>query len=250
MPDLAGVYSLEDLERDAQMFHVKLEVGQLERLRKYARLLAEWNERVNLTAITDPSEIYVKHFADSLALCALPGFMEYGRTLLDVGSGAGFPGLVIKIARPEMRVVLCDALAKRIRFLRTAIRELGLEDTQVWHGRAEELAKPGSIHRDAYPIVTARAVAALPVLAEWCLPFVAKGGHFIAMKGPGGHVEAEQASPSIRALSGRTEDVREYRLPRGAGERTLVVIVKEAPTPRSFPRRPGEASRNPVTAGK
>lgn len=246
MLDSAAGYSLEDLERDAQMFHVKLSGKQLGLLERYARFLVMWNERVNLTAITGLSEVYVKHFVDSLAVCGVREITEIDGQLLDVGSGAGFPGLVLKIARPEIRVTLCDAMAKRVQFLRAAIAELGLEYIAVLHGRAEELARPGSVHRDAYPVVTARAVAVLPVLAEWCLPFVANEGRFIAMKGPGGHAEVRQAATAIRVLSGRTREVREYSLPRGAGERTLVIIGKEGVTPRRFPRRPGEASRNPM----
>lgn len=246
MPDIASDYSLRDLARDVQMFHVELKEDQLERLATYARLLGEWNERMNLTAIAVPSDVYVKHFVDSLALCMLPEFAKADNGLLDVGSGAGFPGLVLKIARPGLRVTLCDALEKRVRFLQAVIAELGLVDIMVCHGRAEELAKLRSGHRDAYPFVTARAVAALPVLAEWCLPFVAPGGHFVAMKGPGGHAEALQAESAARALSGRVKGVRGYSLPRDAGERTLVVIAKSAPTPRQFPRRPGAASRTPL----
>ena len=216
----------------------------MERFEVYARTLVAWNERFNLTRITDLRGIYVKHFADSMALFMLPE-VQSGERLLDMGSGAGFPGLVLKIARPALRVTLCDSLAKRVGFLVEAAAEIGVEAECV-HGRAEDLARRGAGQRDRFPVATARAVAPLRVLVEWCMPFVRPGGVFVAMKGRGGAEELDDARRAIALLGGEVERVADYDLPLGAGGRVLVVIRKVGETPAGFPRRAGEASRSPL----
>lgn len=234
------------LAREAQNFGVELSDLQLGQLIRYAEMLMDWGRRVNLTSIRDPDEVAVKHFVDSLAVSR---FMEgsAGR-LMDVGSGAGFPGLVLKVAFPEWDVSLCDALRKRTDFLKAVASELGLSGVRVAHARAEELGRHPDF-RDAHALVTARAVARLQTLVEWGLPFVAPGGRFVAMKGPSAREEIREADAAIRALRGETEDVLPYALPAGMGARVLVVIRKRAATPSAFPRRSGEAKRTPLNSG-
>ncbi len=216
----------------------------LARFDAYARVLLEWNRRFNLTRITDLQGVYVKHFADSLALCAVSEVL-LGERLLDVGSGAGFPGLALKIARPRLEVTLCDSLAKRVSFLVQAAAEVGLE-AQCVHGRAEDLARHGAGYRARFGVATARAVAPLRVLVEWGMPFVRREGVFVAMKGRGCAEEVGEARRAVALLGGEVERVVEYDLPLGAGGRALIVIRKVRETPERFPRRAGEASRSPL----
>lgn len=232
------------LEEWAAVTGCALDGVAMERFRVYVRVLSSWNGRFNLTRITDVRGIYVKHFADSLALFRLPE-VRFGLELLDVGSGAGFPGLALKIARPDLRVTLCDSLGKRVGFLVEAAADIGVE-TRCVHGRAEDLAREGAGYRDRFPVATARAVAPLRVLVEWCMPFVRPGGVFVAMKGRGCAEELADARRAIGLLGGEMERVVEYELPLEQGERSLVVIRKVFETPRRFPRRPGEAARRPL----
>jgi len=219
---------------------------QLSKFKRYAELLLEWNERFNLTAIIDLKEVYSKHFLDSLVLASQIQKSVSGQAgLLDIGSGAGFPGLALKIAMPSLQVTLCDALRKRVTFLTHVIGELQLQGIVAVHGRAEELAKSAS-YRDQFAVVTARAVAHLTVLSEWCLPFVRPHGVFIAMKGPTGEQEAIDAHAAFATLNGTLETVQNYNLPDGAGARSLVVVKKIGVTPKRFPRRAGDAERAPL----
>lgn len=232
------------LEEWAAAMGCPLDGVAMARFDVYAGVLLRWNQRLNLTRITDLRDIYVKHFADSLALLMLSEF-RLDERVLDLGSGAGFPGLALKIARPGLRVTLCDSLAKRVRFLVAAAEEVGVEVESV-HGRAEELARRGAGYRDGFGVATARAVAPLRVLVEWGMPFVRPEGAFVAMKGPGWAEELADAKRAVALLGGEVERVVEYDLPMAAGERVLVVIRKTGRTPRDFPRRAGEASRNPL----
>jgi len=223
---------------------VALDSRQLGQFQSYASILREWNERMNLTAIVEEQAIVVKHFIDCLEFVARMGLFS-GDLILDVGSGAGFPGLVIQIVRPDVRVSLCDSLQKRVRFLEHLSGQLGLQQVTCIHGRAEDLARL-PMHRDRYQMVTARAVAKLSVLSEWCLPFVSPGGRFVAMKGPGWERELAEATVTIARLRAAFKESKHYELPRGEGERSLLVIDKVGRTPVGFPRRPGEAARSPL----
>ncbi len=207
-----------------------------ERLDIYARLLVEWNERMNLTAITDPTGIVIKHFADSLS--AAPLLPQEPFSLIDVGTGAGFPGVPLAILRGDMRLTLLDSLNKRLLFLEELCRAVGVEATRI-HARAEEGGRDAAL-RERFDVATARAVAALPVLCELCLPFVRVGGRFIAMKGPDGDREAEAAAGALRSLGGRVVERRHVSLAAPdadeAGERCLLVIEKANSTPKRYPR--------------
>ncbi len=208
-----------------------------ERLDVYARLLVEWNERMNLTAITDPEGIVLKHFADSLA--AAPLLPQGAFSLVDVGTGAGFPGVPLAILRGDMQLTLLDSLNKRLVFLEEVCRAVGVNATRV-HARAEEGGRNPAL-REVFDVATARAVAGLPVLSELCLPFVKKGGRFLALKGPDAPRECEEAARAVQVLGGRFADGMSVTLPNpvaegGVSERHIVVIEKIAPTPPKYPR--------------
>lgn len=229
----------------AVLFGLRLTEQQMAQFRMYQRLLISGNERLNLTAIIEPVDIYRKHFLDSASLATVIGADDTAR-LLDVGSGAGLPGVALKILFPNLDVTLCDALQKRVHFLQSVIAELDLQGIRAIHGRAEDLSHDTG-HRDRYDWVTARAVAQLATLVEWCLPFVKPGGRFIAMKGPDVSEEVAQASAAMAALRAQCTGVSPYELTGGAGNRSLVVCEKLGATPRRFPRKPGVAKRAPLS---
>lgn len=217
--------------------------GQLGQFSAYSSLLKEWNENINLTAIVDDDGIAVKHFLDSLLPLAHVKVPE-GSTLADVGTGAGFPGLPIKILRPDLKVTLIDSLQKRIRFLDTLCQELELKDVTCIHGRAEELGKD-KVYREQFDVLVSRAVANLRVLCEYCLPFVKVGGIFVALKAQELDEELAAAKPMIGSLGGKVETVAEVSLPQSDMIRKLVVVRKVSQTPPQFPRR-----ANKIKSGK
>lgn len=178
---------------------------QKEQFDKYKENLLDWNQKINLTTITDDKEIWHKHFADSLTL--LPWLPKNPAKIIDVGSGAGFPGIPIKIMRPDISVTLLDSLRKRIFFLEDTVGILGLKDVECIHSRAEDLAKLEK-YRNGYDICTARAVARLDKLCTWCLPFVKPGGLFLAMKGPNVHDEVKESLPVIEKLGGKIQEIQ------------------------------------------
>lgn len=227
----------------ALLIHTAATVGVLvdetdaERLDVYARLLVEWNERMNLTAITDPTDMVYKHFVDSLSVAPLLPTGAF--SLIDVGTGAGFPGVPLAILRGDMRLTLLDSLNKRLVFLEELCRAVGVTATRI-HARAEEGGRDPAL-REQFDVATARAVAALPVLCELCLPFVRVGGRFIAMKGPDGDREQQEAQHAVAALGGRFLEGRRVQLPApaeegGVSERRLLVAEKVVSTPKRFPR--------------
>lgn len=218
-----------------------------EGLFRYAELLSEWNRKFNLTAITEEEEVEVKHFADSLSLLNVSEIPE-GAKLLDIGSGAGFPGIPVKLARPDLDIVLLDSLNKRITFLNTVIEELKLQGISAIHGRAEELARKTEF-RERFDVVTSRAVARLNLLCEYALPFVRQGGMFVAMKGSEVSAEISEAETAIRLLGGESAKCREIRLTLDGGEEIshhLVVIRKKGKTPTKYPRGGGKPKKNPL----
>jgi len=223
---------------------ISLSDEQWDRFEEYYRLLVDWNERMNLTAIVDREQVYVKHFFDSatLAVCVPPDSVT---TLADIGTGAGFPGVPLKILFPHLRLTLIDSLQKRIVFLRHLVDRLALSGVDCFHGRAEELARKSEF-RDRFDLVTARAVARLNVLNELCLPFVRQGGTFAAMKGANAEAELAEAERSFRELHASLIRVHRFQLPREAGERGIILIKKQSRTPSRYPRKPGEAARNPI----
>ncbi|MBE3552335.1 MAG: 16S rRNA (guanine(527)-N(7))-methyltransferase RsmG [Kyrpidia tusciae] len=224
---------------------VMLETEVWRGLEVYERRLVERNREVNLTAVTDAEGVYWKHFYDSLVVLGLPEVPQAG-FLVDVGSGAGFPGLVLALARPGFSVSLLDALRKRVWFLEEVRGELGLTRVRVVHGRAEEYGRrPG--WRESFDMATARAVAQMSVLAELLLPFVRVGGMAMAWKGPDVEEELEGARGAIRRLGGEVEAVHRYELPYGMGGRSVVIVRKISATPTEYPRRPGVPEKRPLT---
>lgn len=220
---------------------------QLAQFETYFKLLAEWNEKMNLTAITERAAVYEKHFYDSLTV-ARAADMRSVTSLADIGSGAGFPSLPLKIVFPHLRVTIVDALAKRIRFLEEAVAALSLADVQCLHGRAEDLGRMPE-HRDRYDLVTARAVARLAALNELCLPFVKPGGRFIAMKGADIAAELEESLYSARKLNASVRERLPLTLPAEGSLRHLIVMEKKGPTPKAYPRKSGIPLKQPLLAG-
>lgn len=229
--ELAGIFSAEGLE---------LTEEQYENFRTYARMLVEWNEKMNLTAITDPRGIGLKHFLDSvipLKKIELP----QGVSLVDVGTGAGFPGLPMKIYRPDIKLTLLDSLNKRVNFLSAVCGEIGISAECV-HQRAEEGGRRQEF-RGKFDFAAARAVAAMPVLAEYCLPYVKTGGMFLALKGPSEDYKAGEKA--VKALGGEISEVVEYSLPDG-DKRILIAVRKISSTPEKYPRNSGQISKKPI----
>jgi 16S rRNA (guanine527-N7)-methyltransferase len=218
---------------------------------RFIELLIEWNQKMNLTAITDPEGVAVKHFSDSwMILPWLNRFAEESESspyrLIDVGTGAGFPGIPLKIMNPSIDLVLLDSLKKRTGFLQTVKDELELANVTCLHSRAEEAARKQEL-REQFDMATARAVASLPVLCELCLPFVRINGYFIAMKSHSA-VEVDQAQEAIRKLGGRLQQVVNFSLPGTEIKRSLVIIKKVSETPKAFPRKAGIPQKEPLQA--
>lgn len=208
--------------------------------------VAAWNERMNLTAITDEREMVIKHVVDSASVL---GAVELapGMRVLDVGSGAGFPGMILKLLQPAARVVLLESLQKRCRFLEHVRTALGIPETEleVLWGRAEDWGRKGG-YRESFDLVTARAVAEMRILLEYTLPFCKLGGTFVAMKGPGAEEELAAAERALRTLGGTVSAVHRVQLPEGFGERVLVEVRKCASTPAAYPRKAGTPERKPL----
>jgi 16S rRNA (guanine527-N7)-methyltransferase len=232
------------LERDAAAWDINLDAGQLDAFWRYLALLESWNRRLNLTAVTGSEAVRVRHFLDSLSCLLATGDLG-DRRLVDVGSGAGFPGLPLKICCPSLRLTLVESVAKKARFLEAVVAELALEAVTVLPERAETVGRlPG--HRHGYDWAVARAVAPLPTLAEYLLPLCRTGGFMLAQKGPDVAQEAGQAVEALRLLGGSAPRLETVHLPEGEGTRCLVVVEKVAPTPEQYPRRAGLPAKRPL----
>ena len=210
-------------------------------LLRYGELLVETNKVMNLTAITDPEEIASLHFLDSAALLTLEDFRN--KSVVDVGTGAGFPGLPLRILEPTIRLTLLDSLGKRIQFLNRVCQELDLTDVACVHGRAEEFAAE---HRESFDLAVSRAVAALPVLCELCLPLVRPGGKFLAMKSVDSNQELEAAKHAIETLGGAVSGVRDYEIPGTEVRHRLILVEKVKKTPEKYPRMFAKIKKNPL----
>jgi len=231
---------METILRDG-LAQLELSADVISSLLRYAALLEEKNKVMNLTAITDPDEVARLHFLDSAALLKVLDFR--GKTVVDVGTGAGFPGLPIRILEPSARVTLLDSLGKRITFLQEVCDDLGLSDVTCVHARAEEFAGK---HRESFDVAVSRAVASLPLLAELCLPLVKTGGMFLAMKSVDSGEELNAAEKAIELLGGRLTDVRDYAIPGTAVSHRAVLIEKVRPTPLKYPRPFTKIKKSPL----
>lgn len=221
---------------------VVLDEKAVKKLNIYANLLVEWNEKMNLTAITEPGEVVWKHFYDCILFFKNVDLPQ-GATVIDVGTGAGFPGVVLKIVREDIKLTLLDGLNKRLVFLAEVLKAIEL-DAQIVHLRAEEGSKKPE-HREKYDFAVSRAVANMNVLSEYCLPFVKKGGHFVALKGPAGNDEVKEAKGAITLLGG--SDIKIYSLQHSKlGDRVIVDIKKTDNTPSKYPRPSGKISKSPL----
>ena len=213
--------------------------GEYQPFARYCQLLQEWNQRMNLTAITDDQGVAEKHFLDSLLPLTL-WELPRGARLVDVGTGAGFPAVPIKLLRPDIQITLLDSLQKRLTFLEEVCGQLGIQ-AELLHARAEDAGRDPA-RRERYDVATSRAVAGMDLLAEYCLPLVRPGGVLLALKGSGGAAEAQAGAAMVERCGGTLRAVKEYALPSG-DRRTLVVVEKTAPTPKRYPRTPAQLAK-------
>ena len=234
----------EILKKAAEEYGISLNETQLQQFDRYQELLVEWNQKMNLTALTEPKDVAIKHMIDSVSVYDEKWFSE-GMSVIDVGTGAGFPGLPLKILCPSLKVTLLDSLNKRVKFLETVVSELGLSDIVCVHARAEEAARQKQ-YREKFDAVVSRAVARLPILAEYDLPFVRVGGFFAAMKGAKYGEEAEEAKKAVKLLGGGEPVLREIKLPGLEDKRGIIYIRKEKKTPSVYPRKAGTPEKNPI----
>lgn len=223
---------------------VALQSRQLDQFELYYKELVAWNEKMNLTAITDREQVYLKHFYDSLTLSFYVDLSKVS-TLADIGAGAGFPSIPLKIVYPHLKLTIIDSLNKRIVFLEHIGKTLQLENMVSIHARAEEAGRKPEL-RDAFDLATARAVARLNILNELCLPFVKEGGYFAAMKAAQSDDELVEAKTSIRLLNASLEKVHTFELPIEHAERNIIVLRKRGTTPSKYPRKPGTPSKDPL----
>lgn len=235
--------SVEWLSKKLSEHGIELSETQKEQFQTYYQLLVEWNEKMNLTSITEEHDVYLKHFYDSITPSFYYDFDEE-LSICDVGAGAGFPSIPLKIVFPELKVTIVDSLNKRIQFLNHLAAELGLQDVSFVHDRVESYGK--GAYRESYDIVTARAVARLTVLSELCLPLVKKGGQFIALKSSKGEEELQEANFAINILGGNVKETFSFELPEDAGERQMIVIDKRRQTSKKYPRKPGTPNKSPL----
>lgn len=224
-----------------------IDQDMIERSLAYTNILLEWNQVMNLTALTSPEDVAMRHFLDSWMLLPVIRKLFPDRTdlrMIDVGTGAGFPGLPLKICLPDLKLVLLDSLQKRVRFLEEAVVSARVQAVECMHGRAEEIGRKKG-YRDSFDLAVARAVASLPELCEYCLPFVKPGGFFIAMKGEVND-ELDLSQKAIHLLAGKLEDVKQFLLPGTDMRRSLIVIRKTKSTPSLYPRKAGKPHASPL----
>ena len=226
----------------AEKINIKFTEEQLEKFYQYMNMLLEWNEKINLTAIVEPKEVILKHFIDSLTINK---YLKENATLADVGTGAGFPGIPLKILRPDIKVTLVDSLNKRINFLNEVIEKLNLEDIVTVHSRIEDFGK-NKRYREKFDYVTARAVANLAVLSEYLIPIAKIGGKCVCMKGSNVEEEITSGKNAINVLGGKIEKVDEFVLPDSDISRNVIILSKIKNTPARFPRKAGMPSKEPL----
>lgn len=232
------------LETAFQAMAIPLSPTQVAQFCTFHDLLMETNKVMNLTAITDPTEVAIKHMADSVS-CYDRAYFKEDATVLDLGTGAGFPGVPLAILRPDLQITFFDSLQKRLTFLEQVVTALRLPNCSFLHGRAEEMAHQPA-YREAFDIVTSRAVARLPVLSEWALPYVKEGGYFISLKGAQYQAECDESKNALAILGGTLKEVRPVALPGLDDTRAVIYIEKVKPSPKKYPRKPKMATKNPL----
>lgn len=237
------LYPLSGLISGAEKLGIALDESKLTLFDEFTSMLLEWNRKFNLTRIADPEEIAIKHYLDSLSLLSLVK-PDKGCRLIDVGTGAGLPGVALKIARPDIRITLLDSVNKKLIFLNEAIKTLGLYDIETVHARAEDAGRDRK-YRECFDLVVSRAVAGMNVLSELCLPLCSVGGKFAAYKGPESEGEIQEAAGAIRTLGGGSADIRRLTLTDDM-HRTISLVIKERPTPPAYPRKAGIPEKNPL----
>lgn len=236
----------EQFVQELSKRNFKLNEKQINQFNQYFTSLIETNKKVNLTRITEKDEVYLKHFWDSITpLFTFGSVLKGADTLCDVGAGAGFPSIPLKIMLPELKVTIVDSLGKRLNFLQGLITQLNLENVTLVHGRAEDVGQ-NKQYREQFDVVTARAVANMAVLSEYCLPLIKESGNFIALKGPKAEDELKSAQKALKVLGGKVIAVKELQLPRSNEERTLILIEKVQATPKKYPRQAGTPHRKPI----
>ena len=239
-------YDLTKFKHGLEELNITLTDEQIEQFLQYYEMLVEKNKVMNLTGITEYEEVIQKHFLDSLSLIrVIPDIASQKLTVIDLGTGAGFPGIPLKIAFPELEITLMDSLNKRILFLQEVIDALGLKKVSAVHGRAEEMAS-NATHRQQYDLCVSRAVSNLAVLTEYCLPFVKKGGLFVSYKSADSDAEIQEGKKAISILGGKLTSVDKFQLPDSDLRRALVCIKKVKDTPKKYPRKAGLPSKEPL----
>ena len=233
---------INKMKENEKYFDFHFSVEQLEQFFAYMNLLIEWNEKMNLTAIVEPNEIILKHFIDSITILKE---IDNNSKIIDVGTGAGFPGVPLSIMNPTLKITLADSLNKRLIFLQEVVNQLGLKNIEIIHARAEELGK-NKKYRENFDAATSRAVANLSTLSEYLIPLVKVGGKIISMKAGGAQEEIEAAKKAIKILGGEIEEIEEFKLPQTEIERTIILIKKEEHTPNKYPRKAGVPSKEPI----
>ncbi len=230
------------LDQQARKIDIMLSEEQLQKFYKYMKLLLEWNEKINLTAIIEPKEIILKHFIDSLSIIK---YIKNKNSLVDVGTGAGFPGIPIKIVLPEIKVILIDSLNKRITFLNEVISQLDLKYIEAVHSRVEDFAR-NKEYREKFDVATARAVAQLPIILEYLIPLTKVKGNIICMKGNKIDEEIKKSKKAISVLGGNLEKIDNFYLPDTDIERNIIIVNKVEKTSSKYPRKAGIPSKNPI----
>lgn len=231
-------------DKELHQLGISLTDEQKEKFERYYKILIEWNQVMNLTSITDYDEVNLKHFSDSLTIIRVCD-MKSISTVIDIGTGAGFPGVPLKIAFPHLKIVLLDSLNKRINFLDEVIEQLNLKDINTIHGRAEDYSRKKE-YREQFDLCVSRAVANLSTLSEYCIPFVKKGGNFISYKSGNAQDEIDKSVKAVDILGGKIESVDNFLLPGTDMGRSLVKIIKVNSTPKKFPRKAGVPSKEPL----
>ena len=232
----------EGLLEKASTMGVRFSVEQMDKFYKYMNLLIEWNEKINLTAIIEPNEIILKHFIDSITILK---DIKDGSIVVDVGTGAGFPGIPLSIMNPTLKITLVDSLNKRLIFLQEVINELDLKNVELVHARAEEFGR-NKKYREKFDVATSRAVANLATLSEYLLPLIKINGKAISMKAGNASQEIEDAKKAIKTLGGNINNIEEFKLPQSDISRTIIIIDKISGTPGKYPRKPGTPAKEPI----